>query len=195
MDVSTKDFFSLLDLRLIDRDVDFDNHSFFHLYESTTIKNTGTIKYYSVSTDTFDAVLKKLPASVQPHVRNVRIALVQGGDLIPHVDHGGSVCVNFYLSSGAATTVFYSLKDSAVAIQYSGKETSNLYRFDDVVKICDFTADDHSCYLLNTGKIHSVIMNNSNTVRKILQVTFNHGVTYDEIFLDFSNLNLIKPIN
>jgi hypothetical protein len=191
--MNTEDYFSLIRLKLKPEDlcVEIDPNVLMHSYNQNTSTNTGTIEYFKIKKDTIDNVNKNLPSQLQSYIRDIRVAVVKGGNLIPHTDHGGSVCINFYLTTNDEKTIFYEANKNAVPIAYPGKDTNNVYKLDDVTEVCNFTAAQHSCYLVNISKIHSVIMNNTSNTRKILQITFNRDVSYKKIFSVLDELQLI----
>jgi hypothetical protein len=114
---------------------------------------------------------------------------------MPHIDHRGSVSINYYTVPGNAKTTFWSAKTSAQPFRAEGEYTDNVYSYEDVTEECCYVAEHNSCYLLNTGKIHSVGMENKDSIRKILQLTFNQDINYDVVLNKLNELNLVQEIH
>ena len=131
-----------------------------------------SLKYYSVFNDINLSTFK-----YKPKVRYCEITGI--GLLQPHIDHGITCCVNYYIQSNSCTTTFYKKLQSSTASVCYGKTTANLYNIEELVELGSFNANDGDCYLLNVSEIHSVTIPKTG-VRKFL--TFNwFDRSYEEI--------------
>jgi hypothetical protein len=186
--MNTKDFYTQINLDLSDIDTDSLELKYHHGF----LYGTGTFDVYHPTLDFLELFKSKLQEPVRSIVRNVRVVLVSGGELVPHCDNPGPVRLNFYLATNTDVTKFWSLKPEKFALPPVNNNTNPIYQLDDLTYECKFLAEQHSCYLLNTGRIHSVEMPNKNSVRKILQVTFDQGLDYFTVLEKFLESNLIK---
>lgn len=85
--------------------------------------------------------------------------ILGAGKLWPHRDHNVSCCINFYFESNEAVTVFHKEKEnSSGPWKYPGKNSSNIFEFENVDYVTEFRARDGEAYLLNVSEIHSVTM-------------------------------------
>ena len=188
--MNTKDFFTKVNLDFSDIDVDDLVLTFSHHYLDN---DRAVFVVYHTEFEFVDYIKSRLPLSFQSWIKNVRITEVKGGTLAPHIDFRGSVCINFYLTTGDGCTTFWSANKDAVAISIEGESTNNIYNtYEDLIYECSFIAEKNSCYLLNTGKIHSVSIENKTCIRKILQLTFDPDITYNMVLDKLTELNLIK---
>jgi hypothetical protein len=191
--MNTEDFFTTVNLDLSAIDIDGLAETFTHGYEDPTEdKSLGTINYYSIDNKVKDYVKSLLPVELNSWICNVRVSIIEGRTIMPHRDHRGAVCVNYYFVPGAAKTTFWTAKPTATAMRAPGEYTDNVYRFEDVVEECSFIADPNSCYLLNTGEIHSVDMEQADSVRKMIQLTFAPDMTYQPVLNKLHELNLVN---
>ena len=91
----------------------------------------------------------------------IRFVTITGeeGEILPHVDHGIKVALNFYIqTSNLDSTIFYDKKSEDVS-SFKYNETkleSNVYNKLDLTPKETFTSKDNSMFLLNVTKIHSV---------------------------------------
>jgi hypothetical protein len=190
--MNTIDFFTTVNLDLSSIDIDGIAKTFTHGYEDPTEdKSLGTIDFYNIDPTVKDYVKSLLPVELQSWIRNVRVSIIQGRTIMPHRDHRGAVCVNYYFIPGDARTTFWTAKPTATAFRAPGEYTDNVYRFEDIDKECSFVANPNSCYLLNTGEIHSVGMDRLDSIRKMIQLTFDQNVDYFKVYNKLSELNLI----
>jgi hypothetical protein len=141
------------------------------------------ISYYDIKDmDYLNSLLPdEMPWDALPpdKVKVSEINNVIAGHLIPHIDHGISVCANYYSKTGNSTTYFYKVKNQETATVYPGKDTANIYGFDQVDCVGEFTADTNDLYLLNVSQIHSV---NTPKAGKRQFITWQWlDATFDEI--------------
>jgi hypothetical protein len=139
-----------------------------------------------------DCIRSKFPKSFRSWIRSVRITFVTESPP-PHRDHGGFVCINYYLETGDGPTTFWTANPDAVPTKALGQHTANKYQTEDLNKECSFVAVAKDCYLLNIGEVHTVTIE-KNSVRKIMQLTFNPDVTYNVVLDRLTELNLIEEI-
>jgi hypothetical protein len=191
--MTTKDFFTTINLDLSSIDIDSMAKTFTHGYEDPTEdKSLATINFYNINPTVKDYVKSLLPMELQTWIRNVRVSVVEGRIVTPHRDHRGAVCINYYFIPGSARTTFWTPKSTAIAFKAKGEHTSNIYNFEDLIERCSFVAESNSCYLLNTGEIHSVSMDRPDSVRKMIQLTFAPEMTYEPVLNKLTELNLIE---
>ncbi len=186
--MNIKDFYSQINFNLSHIDVDSLELKYHHGF----LYGTGTFDVYHPTLDFLEQFKSTLPEPVRSIVRNVRVVLVGGGELVPHCDNPGPVRLNFYLATDNDVTKFWSLKPGKSAQPPVNNNSNPIYQPEDLTYECEFVAEQHSCYLLNTGRIHSVEMPNKNSVRKILQVTFDQSLDYFTVLEKFLKSNLIK---
>lgn len=137
-------------------------------------------------------IKSKLPESFRSWIRSVRITYITDSTP-PHKDHGGCVCINYYLETSDGPTTFWLTNYNAQAANAIGQSTANLYRFEDLSKTCSFVAKPLTCYLLNTGEVHTVDIE-KNSVRKIIQLIFEPAVTYIMVLDKCKELNLVEAV-
>lgn len=148
--------------------------------------------FYNINPNLRQKIKESLPDELRSVVRNVRVAIIKGQIVYPHIDHKGLVSVNYHILTGNAKTKFWSAKPDAIRYQVPGEETSNVFRYEDLVEECGYVAAEKSCYLLNTALIHDVTLESKDSVRKLLQLTFEPTVDYDTVLNIMLKLNLVK---
>jgi hypothetical protein len=191
--MTTDKFFVQLNLDFADVAINDDALTFTHGYDDTSEeKQYGTINFFNIDPAIKQRVIDQLPQELQSWIRNVRVAVIQGRKIMPHIDHRGAVSVNYHLVSGDAKTTFWSAKVNSTPFRADGEYTDNVYNYEDVVEECSYVAENHSCYLLNTGRIHDIQMASANSVRKLLQLTFAPDMTYEPVLNKLQQLNLVK---
>ena len=191
--MNTKDFFTKVNLDLSMIDIDSLAKTFTHGYAyPSEDKSLGTINFYSIDAEVKDYVKSLLPVELQPWIRNVRVPIIEGRTIVPHRDYRRAVCINYYFIPGSARTTFWTANPTAIAIRLPGEDTDNVYRFEDISEECSFVAGTNSCYLLNTGEIHSVGMARADSVRKMIQLTFAPDMTYQPVLNKLHELNLVN---
>jgi hypothetical protein len=112
------------------------------------------LTYYHIADPAVEATLKRLCPLETEHVSYIEIT----GTLHPHVDVNGTAVINYYINSGFARTGFHATSSNPSLVN-----GSRVYSFGDCIMHTQFVADDHSAYLLNVSKIHSVLMPTNNT--------------------------------
>ena len=126
-----------------------------------------TIAYYDIanmelfkSLHSYDTLLPIEPEWVE------YAEMTGSGNLYPHRDHGTVVSLNYYASaSDMDVTSFYYPKIDAKPQKYPGKDVSNIYTFDDVEMppYASFSAKSDESYVFQTGNIHGVNKNSTET--------------------------------
>jgi hypothetical protein len=101
------------------------------------------------------------------------------GSLNPHVDHGISVCANYYSNPAESTTQFFKVKGHATPTVYPGKDTANVYTWDQVEYVDEFTASTNELYLFNVAQIHTVTAHKAG-LRQFIKWYWKDA-TFDEI--------------
>ena len=129
-----------------------------------------SIRYFEPSDPNFIASLPKVCKIPPALIRITEASDVRGdGFIMPHIDHYLSCALNYYIEPAGCTTVFYDKKPDAKPIPFPGKTTSNLYRPGDLIEREAFTAEPHSCYLLNVSEIHGIIVPSPTKIRRFIQ--------------------------
>lgn len=95
------------------------------------------------------------------------------GHLDPHIDHGVATVFNYYLEACDSLTHFYKLNDGCLGYYYEGRDTANIFDFNQVVKIDSFIAKNNEAYILDVSKIHSVESVKAGT-RQFIQWQWNN---------------------
>jgi hypothetical protein len=182
------DCFTKLNLDFSDVKVDGVDLTFGHSY---TYKDKEVVLVFHPESEFVEAIKSKLPESFRSWIRSVRVTSFL--DPMPyHRDHGGFVCINYYLVTDGDRTIYYTEKSNATPFYAVNQKTANLYNPEDLVEQCSFKALPNDCYLLNIGEIHTVDIGNKDAVRKAIQLTFNPDITYNMVLEQLSKLNLIE---
>lgn len=133
-------------------------------------QDTSGLFYYHAPFELIDTVKKLLPKSLRDEAEISLCRILQG--VFPHRDHDCKSKINFYIQAGRATTVFFNDPDMP-GYKFNGDGEGNIYSLQKhkLSKTSSFRAQDNETYLLDTSKIHMVIMPKDN-VRLILSVSF-----------------------
>lgn len=121
----------------------------------------------------------KIHFGIEPTQVNLTEILFPGPTL--HTD-GWAVAMNIYLTAGNDVTSFWQFANKD-RIHQPSKLT--FYAQASVEQIGEFKANVMDCYLLDVRKIHTVTVNDPNSVRQILRFTWATN-TFDEIFKSIS---------
>ncbi len=190
---ATDKFFVRLNLDFSKFDINTEDLSWLHGYNhAPSDEKYSSLNYFALDDNLKQQIKAILPVELQEMIRNIRIAIIKGQIIMPHRDHGGSVSVNYHLVTGDARTTFWTANRNAKPFKVDNKQTDNVYDYPDVVEECFYVAEKNSCYLLNTGEIHDVVMESKDSVRKILQFTFDSSVSYQTVLEKMTMLNLVK---
>jgi hypothetical protein len=133
--------------------------------------------YYTAPESLISDVKKLLPTILQNEAEVVLCKIYKGA--LPHKDHDCKCKINFYLRASNAKTVYFS-DPSSDGYSFSNTDQHNRYDIKQhrLRKTNSFVAQDDEIYLIDTSKIHAVIMPESLN-RIIVSISFNR--TYDEI--------------
>jgi hypothetical protein len=188
--MNPRDCFTKLNLDFSDADIDNVELTFGHSY---VYKDRKVVLIHHPETAFVNHIKSKLPEEFRSWIRSVRVTYLK--DPIPyHRDHGGFVCINYYVVTKNARTIYYTEKPDAEPFYAEGQATANLYNPEDLIEECSFVAKPNDCYLLNIGEIHHVDICGEEAVRKLIQLTFNPDVTYNMVVDQLTELNLIEKI-
>jgi hypothetical protein len=121
----------------------------------------------------------KIHFGIPPTQVNLTEILYPGPTL--HTD-GWSVAMNIYLTAGNDVTSFWQFTNKD-RIHNPSKLT--FYAQASVEQIGEFKANVMDCYLLDVHKIHTVKVNEPNSVRQILRFTWATN-TFDEVLKSIS---------
>jgi hypothetical protein len=186
----TENFFTRLNLDFSDTKLDDLVLTFGKSYRNDTQEEILIVHW---TEDWFaDHIKSKLPESFRSWIRSVRITVVSDSPP-PHRDHGGFVCINYYLETDNTATTFWTAQSEAVASVAYGQTTANVYQIEDLIEEGQFVAEPDSCYLLNIGEVHTVDIK-KDSIRKMIQLTFDPEVTYNMVLDKCKELNLVKDI-
>lgn len=120
-------------------------------YHINPITNQGFVAYDIASSDVLTQLTQLAP------LENPKIAYSEiFGNLEPHRDFGGTCVLNYYIDTNLADTIFYSPKHQDN--QFILNNGAEIYEHTNCTEVARFTAQDNSCWILNIGEIHSVIM-------------------------------------
>lgn len=171
-------------------DLNFDNLNLTFLKGYKTRDDFREIVKINYTDDDFqDVIRSRLPVGLGSMIRSVRITYITDSPP-PHRDHGGYVCINYYLETGQGPTTFYTAGPDATPMIAVGQTTANEYTFDGLTRQASFVATPNSCYILNIGEIHTIDVE-PDSVRKILQLTFEPTVTYSMVREKCHELGLV----
>lgn len=109
----------------------------------------GLDYYHIADPDTFNQLKSACPFHTE-YISYTEIT----DSLAPHRDHNGTVVLNYYIQSGPAKTLFYTVQNQNHVLV----NESPTYDLADCNWQCSFVAKNNSCYLLNVSEIHRVIM-------------------------------------
>lgn len=120
-------------------------------------KQYGAIRYFQASN--LPEEITKLASVINPD--SVHWAeIINAKTISPHIDHGITCALNFYVRSDNSITRFWRPKETAKASTFKGQNTSNIFSFDDVEQVGEFKANDGDVYLLDVTCPHSVHLGN-----------------------------------
>jgi len=191
--MNTDKFFVRLNLEFSDLVNETESLTFSHGYNETNgNEHWGTLNYFDIDLAAKEKIKARLPYELQSMIRNIRVAVIKGQIIMPHIDHRGQVSINYHIATGDAKTTFWSSSSTAQPFTAKGEKTSNIYDYKDLFEECHYVAGVGSCYLLNTGKIHDVTMPTTDSTRKLLQFTFEPTIDYDTVLEKMINLNLLE---
>lgn len=165
--------FTLIDLQKLNLVLD-DQHP--SKYYSPDNNDVGLF-YYNSNLEIQNIVKDFLPVSVSNQA-TIDLCKINHG-VLPHKDHDCACKINFYIKASDAKTVFFE-DSSENGYSYKNNGKNNMYdiKLNRLKRSEMFVAKDGDVYLLNTSKIHSVIMNKSDT-RIIVSASFTR--TFEEI--------------
>jgi hypothetical protein len=138
----------------------------------------GTGLFYYIAPESLISNVKKLLPNILQNEAEVMLCKIYKGAL-PHKDHDCKCKINFYLRASNAKTVYFS-DPASDGYSYNNTEQHNMYDIKQhrLRKTNSFVAQDGEIYLIDTSKIHAVIMPES-LDRIIVSISFNRA--YDEV--------------
>ena len=108
------------------------------------------------------------------------------GVLHPHKDYTTSCVLNYYFESNNSTTFLYEpIGDPFFA---PGAKTANIFKFEDIKEVGNFTAESYDTYLLNVSKPHCVF-NPPPGNRKFISWQWNN-TSYEEVLENLTHSTL-----
>lgn len=116
------------------------------------------ISYYYVKNDTISS---KILSYVKPSFRSsahVSLMRITAPFIPPHTDSDVGVSVNFYVITHGAVTSFYNPRKGARRKLIEGQTDGGIWEEEESDKIHSFTAKDKEVWILNTKRVHSVRM-------------------------------------
>ena len=138
----------------------------------------GTFIHHIADPDVLDYIKNNVPFP-NPVVAYTEIR----GSLVPHIDAGGTCAINYYLETNSADTTFYSLNEGQELDTISNGAT--LFNEANCKLVDKFHAEQYSSWILNIGKIHSVIQSLAGCRRLI-------SIGYPELDFKFLVENLVS---
>ena len=193
--MNTNDCFTKLNLDFSDTDLNEIPLNFGYNFEDI-YSGEKNFKVFHTEDEIQEYVKSKLPESFRPLIRRVRILIMESGQVPPHRDFELNVVINFYSKNGNAKTTFWEAKTGSTSVphpQHPDDPRANVFSPKDLVEKFSAVFEENGCYLLNVNQIHSVDIE-KDCIRKVIQLTFNHDVTYNMILDKLTELNLIDEI-
>jgi len=140
---------------------------------------THGVRYHDIQNSVLKLRLMKFFQILDPS--NVSYVEIKDEEVIPpHRDHDDVItCINYYFQASDAKTLFFESIDENLRYALPGETQRQMYHFDNIIEKCSFTAEDHSFYVLNVSKIHSVLVEKTK-VRKFFSWQFTNK-TFDEV--------------
>jgi len=141
-------------------------------------KDQNGLFYYESTQEVTNTVRSLLPENLS-NCGEVSFCRIIGG-IVPHKDHDCKSKINIYLRAGKAQTIFFD--DPGIpGSSYHGDDRHNIYNYKrDNLRISSrFVAEDNDVYLLDTSRIHCVILP-PNEYRIIVSISFTEF--YADIF-------------
>jgi hypothetical protein len=143
---------------------------YFKISNVELLKNIHTRKFFSISPD------------------RVSIAKITGsGFLYPHIDHGVTTVLNYYISADKDSTIFYNPKSNSTPTEYPGKLSKNVYHLHDLNEIGRFSAESGDVYMLDVSQIHSVNKRSPST-RIFLNYSW-FSASFRDVLMDIETIN------
>ena len=155
-----------------------------HLHTHNPLGRKG-LNYYTVDYTSSRALRACLPDALQDHAVRVFLVEMQGPYTVhAHTDTGCTSAVNYYLQSGGGITTFYARTSASQPIDsYDGCSVAQAWATHTLETVDSFTAQDRTCWLLNTRAIHDVCIPDAST-RRFIQWGFR-DTPYEELLCHF----------
>jgi hypothetical protein len=118
------------------------------------------IKYFEVDWQDQVSPLNFFPESIRNLLR-IRYMMINHS-VVPHTDSQIDMTVNFYMNTTDEETNFYEplVKDPKI-MKLQNQTNGSVFDIEQLEKKCSFTAKEDEIFLLNVGKIHSVMKNDT----------------------------------
>ena len=158
--------------------IDFKDLDFTELQGRQQTNFGGVFREYSVPP--LDLLSDLLKDRVKFHRRPdlVNITEIHSPGVAPHVDQWPTA-LNFYFDAqGVDSTVFYKKPNEHVKSRGS---TYKAFDSQDLEFDCSFVVLQGQCWLLNTGRPHSVTVGQTKTKRSMLRLAWSRG-SFEEIY-------------
>jgi hypothetical protein len=95
--------------------------------------------------------------------------------------------LNYYISAGNDSTIFYNAKSNAAPIEYPNKLTKNVYHLYDLDEAGRFLANSGDAYLLDVSQIHAVNKQSPST-RLFLNYSW-FSASFCNVLMDIEKVN------
>ena len=152
------------------------------------------LSYYTLKNEAKDPIFALLPEKLRD---KVDVLYCHSGSIepnvVPHIDNGVNVSVNFYLETAGASTLFFKQKENTTATPTSNIDsttisntTGKVFNLNQLDFVSAFKAYPGDAYILDTSKVHAVKGLELPSIRKFICIqtgkyTFNEFV---EMFND-----------
>jgi hypothetical protein len=174
-----------MDYKLLEKfNVNFDVDNIISVIESSesfkfySPQNDGKgLFYYAAPEPLVNELKTLLPEGLRSGAEISLCKILKGA--IPHRDHDCASKINFYLKAGSAKTIFFEDPDTE-GHSYHNNHQHNIYDIKEhrLRKSSQFVAKDGETYLLDTSRIHTVLMP-ENEIRIIVSISFSKP--FDEV--------------
>lgn len=137
-------------------------------------KNNGnfSIEHFEVPNDIMRLFLKTLPIELLYFIGDVGLQVLKGDkQVVPHIDRGRKVVINYYYDVSDETTIFYDKINDQHGIVHNG---SNIYLEEELTVIEEFIAKPNDVYLLDVSCIHNVTNMKPNVSRRFITLPIKH---------------------
>lgn len=140
------------------------------------------LTYYRLNEYASNIVLDSIPTGLHGNVGSVDYVEtgLEQSYIIPHIDNGATVNMNFYIETANAITSFYKplssgqptpVTDTNAVYGYLG---GKIFQWNEVIFQTCFKANQGDCYLINVSEPHSVLNLSLPIQRKFVTVMFQN---------------------
>lgn len=122
-----------------------------HRYGVTIDNEFIGIQYFTIKPDLskqlFDLII---PESYHSRF-DLYLMLINSRTVLPHIDFGNNIAINYYVNTSDGIVDFYKHKDPS-----QNNDHGNVFQFSDVEQVTRIQPAKNDIWILNTSQIHSV---------------------------------------